>query len=172
MNYGKINTSDVANGIGVRVSLFVSGCRNHCKGCFNKDTWNFEYGELFTEDTAKFIFESIKPDYISGLSILGGEPMEPENAEILFPFLLRFKAEFGNRKSIWLYTGYTLETLVKQNNTDINNILKYVDILVDGKFDESKKNISLAFRGSSNQRILKNNHKLFAIDYEDISDQF
>ena len=147
MHYGAIKKTDIANGLGVRVSLFVSGCRNHCKGCFQPQTWDFEYGKPFTKETEYEILEALCPDWIQGLSILGGEPMEAENQEILLPFLKRVRRERSD-KDIWLYTGYVYEEIKD------SELLRYVDILVDGPFIESMKNPSLAFRGSSNQRIL------------------
>ena len=147
MNYGAIKKVDIANGPGVRVSLFVSGCRNHCKGCFQPETWDFDYGQPFTEETEKEIIKALRPSWIQGLSILGGDPMEPENQEALLPFLRSTKEELPG-KDVWLYTGYRLE--------DVTNspLLSYVDVVVDGPFIEAEKDISLAFRGSSNQRII------------------
>ena len=147
MHYGAIKKTDIANGLGVRVSLFVSGCRNHCKGCFQPQTWDFEYGKPFTKETEYEILEALCPDWIQGLSILGGEPMEAENQEILLPFLKRVRRERSD-KDIWLYTGYVYEEIKD------SELLRYVDILVDGPFVEEMKDPSLAFRGSSNQRIL------------------
>ena len=162
MNYCKLNKYDVANGDGVRVSLFVSGCRNYCKGCFNKAAWDFNYGEPFTNATVNEIIEALSPDYISGLTILGGEPFEPENQlavrDLIREIHLKFYDEKTNKssKTIWIYTGYTLESLLSDKCipgvTDM--ILSRIDVLVDGKFDESLYDISLRFRGSSNQRII------------------
>lgn len=154
MHYGKINKYDVANGPGVRVSLFVSGCRNACKGCFNPEAWDFSYGDEFTMDIAKEIGEALNPYYISGLTILGGEPMEPENQMIIYPFLQWIRQCYPN-KSIWLYTGYTFEKLYNNPIPNVTmELLRLIDVLVDGKFEEDKKDISLVFRGSSNQRII------------------
>lgn len=158
MNYGEIKKNDIANGEGVRTSLFVSGCRHHCKNCFNEVTWDFGYGEPFTEETMAEIFKSCEPDWINGLSILGGEPFEPENQKVLLPFLIMFRERFP-KKDIWCYTGFTLEEIIgaKQSRafTDISKeMLTYIDVLVDGPFVEEKKDISLAFRGSTNQRII------------------
>jgi len=152
MYYGEIKDCDIANGEGVRVSLFVSGCRNQCKGCFQPETWNFNYGREFTQETEKYILEKLKPEWIDGLSLLGGDPMEPENQNVLLPFLQKVKDKFPD-KTVWMYTGYTYE--------DIKNctILKYVDVLVDGKFIEEEKDITLQFRGSRNQRIIMLNNK-------------
>ena len=148
MNYGAIKKVDVANGPGVRVSLFVSGCRNHCKGCFNPETWDFSYGQPFTKETENEIIEALRPSWIQGLSILGGEPMEPENEAVLIPFLERMRAELPG-KDIWLYSGYRFEMLHERD------ILVLVDVLVDGPFDEKEKDAGLAFRGSRNQRIIR-----------------
>lgn len=159
MNYGEIKTNDIANGEGVRTSLFVSGCRHRCKNCFNEPTWDFSYGEPFTEETMAKIFESCEPEWINGLSILGGEPFEPENQKVLLPFLIMFKERFP-QKTVWCYTGFTLEEIMgKRANsrafTDISGeMLSLIDILVDGPFIEEKKDISLAFKGSTNQRII------------------
>lgn len=154
MHYGKINKYDIANGPGVRVSLFVSGCRNACKGCFNPEAWDFNYGNEFTESTINEISMALLPDHISGLSILGGEPMEPENQKDLFPFI-KYIRQIHPNKTIWVYTGYTFESLCNNSIPNITfNILELIDVLVDGRFDESKKDISLSFRGSRNQRII------------------
>ena len=147
MNYGRIKKNDIANGPGVRVSLFVSGCRNHCPGCFNPETWDFEYGEPFTRKTEKEIIKALRPSWIQGLSILGGDPMEPENQKALLPLLKRIRIMCPD-KDVWLYTGYTYEAVRDAE------ILKWVDVLVDGPFIEAEKDISLAFRGSRNQRII------------------
>ena len=147
INYGAIKKNDIANGLGVRVSLFVSGCRNHCEGCFQPQTWDFEYGQPFTREVEDEILEALRPDWIQGLSILGGEPMEAENQEVLLPFLKRVKKEYSN-KDVWLYSGYVYEQIKDAE------LLQYVDVLVDGPFVETLKDPSLAFRGSSNQRIL------------------
>lgn len=150
MNYMEIKKSDIANGPGVRVSLFVSGCTHHCKGCFNPDTWDFCAGEPFDENVENKIISLLGRDYIAGLTLLGGEPMEPENRASLLPFLKKVKEALPH-KSIWCYSGYTLEELVEAGATDI---LSLIDVLVDGEFVLEKKDIRLAFRGSSNQRIL------------------
>ena len=148
MNYGAIKKVDVANGPGVRVSLFVSGCRNHCRGCFNPETWDFSYGQPFTKETEDEIIKALRPSWIQGLSILGGEPMEPENEAALIPFLERVKSELPD-KDIWLYSGYRFEALRGRK------ILALADVRVDGPFDEKKKDAGLAFRGSRNQRIIR-----------------
>lgn len=154
MNYCKLNKYDVANGPGIRVSLFVSGCRNACKGCFNTEAWDFNYGEKFTDTIGVEICEALKPDYIAGLSILGGEPMEPENQYEILKFIQWIRKMLPN-KSIWMYTGYEFEKLYFEGIPDVTKkILELIDVLVDGKFIESMKDISLQFRGSSNQRII------------------
>lgn len=157
MNYGEIKNYDIANGEGVRVSLFVSGCTHHCKNCFNPETWSFEYGKPFTKETEDYIIECLSPDYIDGLSLLGGEPFEPQNQEVLLPFLLKVKNELPN-KNIWCYTGYLFdrellsESRARCEFTD--EMLSLIDVLVDGEFVQAMHDISLAFRGSSNQRII------------------
>lgn len=158
MNYGEIKKNDISNGIGVRTSLFVSGCRHHCKDCFNAQTWDFGFGEAFTEQTMMEILESCEPDWINGLSLLGGEPFEPENQRVLLPFLIMFKEKFPD-KDIWCYSGFTFEEITgrakSRAKTDVSaEMLSLIDVLVDGRFEESKKDISLKFRGSSNQRII------------------
>ena len=157
MNYGEIKNYDIANGEGVRVSLFVSGCTHHCKNCFNPETWSFEYGKPFTKETEDYIIECLSPDYIDGLSLLGGEPFEPQNQEVLLPFLRKIKNELPN-KNIWCYTGYLFdrellsESRARCEFTD--EMLSLIDVLVDGEFVQALHDISLAFRGSSNQRII------------------
>lgn len=157
MHYGEIKKRDIANGWGVRVSLFVSGCRNACPNCFNRETWNFDFGNPFTSQTADEILEALSPDYINGLTLLGGEPMEPENQEELLKLTQRVKSEFPN-KDIWCFTGFTLEELQDENcraNTPfLKGLLSNIDILVDGRYVEELKNISLQFRGSENQRVI------------------
>ena len=158
MNYASIRTCDIANGEGVRVSLFVSGCTHHCKGCFNEAAWDFAYGEPFTRKTENEILAALEPDFIDGLTILGGEPMEPENQRALMPLLRRFREKFGDAKTLWIYTGCVLETDLKAESrwrTEVTDeMLSLTDVLVDGPFLEAKKDISLQFRGSSNQRII------------------
>lgn len=158
MNYGEIKKNDISNGIGIRTSLFVSGCRHHCKNCFNAQTWDFSYGNAFTEQTMIEIFEACAPDWINGLSLLGGEPFEPENQRVLLPFLVMFKEKFPD-KDIWCYSGFTFEEITgkakSRAKTDVSGeMLSLIDVLVDGRFEEEKKDISLKFRGSSNQRII------------------
>lgn len=157
MNYGEIKNYDIANGEGVRVSLFVSGCTHHCKNCFNPETWSFEYGKPFTKETEDYIIECLSPDYIDGLSLLGGEPFEPQNQEVLLPFLRRVKNELPN-KNIWCYTGYLFDSeLLSESRARCeftDEMLSLIDVLVDGEFVQTLHDISLAFRGSSNQRII------------------
>ncbi|MCR4842746.1 MAG: anaerobic ribonucleoside-triphosphate reductase activating protein [Eubacterium sp.] len=158
MKYGKIFYCDIANGSGVRTALFVSGCRHHCKGCFNPETWDFNYGEEYTQKTEDEIIDSLKTDYVVGLSLLGGEPMEPENQPYVRRLCQRAKREFPD-KTIWMYSGYTLEEMLDESNirchtSDTADILACLDVLVDGEFVLEKKNISLRFRGSENQRII------------------
>ena len=148
MNYGKIRKVDVANGPGVRVSLFVSGCRNHCRGCFNPETWDFRYGKPFTKETEDVIVEALRPSWIQGLSILGGDPFEEENENELIPFVKRVKKELPD-KDIWIYSGFTFDEL------EGRELLRYADVLVDGPFIEDEKDAGLAFRGSRNQRIIR-----------------
>ena len=147
MNYGAIKKIDVANGVGVRVSLFVSGCRNRCPGCFNPETWDFGYGQPLTKETEEEIMEALRPSWIQGLSILGGEPTEPENEAVLVPLLERVRRELPD-KDIWLYSGHTCEELRGRR------ILELADVLVDGPFLIGQKDAGLAFRGSRNQRII------------------
>lgn len=157
MNYGEIKKCDIANGIGVRVSLFVSGCEHHCKNCFNEMTWDYNYGEPFTEETEKEILEALKPDYISGLTLIGGEPFEPSNQRALLPFVKKVKAEYPE-KTVWCYTGFVFDKEILGDSRArcevTDELLGLIDVLVDGRFVESHKNISLKFRGSSNQRII------------------
>lgn len=157
MHYGEIKNCDIANGIGVRVSLFVSGCTNHCEGCFQPETWDFNYGNVFTEETENRILEMLAPDYICGLTVLGGEPFEPENQRVLVDFLRKVRRKYPE-KSIWCFTGFTLEMLETEGThchcEATEEMLSLIDVLVDGRFDKNKKNISLRFRGSENQRLI------------------
>lgn len=158
MNYGNIKFIDSANGDGVRVSLYVSGCRNHCPECFNPETWNFDYGQLFTEIEENEIIEACKKSYISGLTILGGEPAEEENQKALLPFIEKFKKECPD-KNIWMFTGYVWDKdLIPGGKKYVegvtDKILDFVDVLVDGPFIKELKDLSLKFRGSKNQRLL------------------
>lgn len=151
MYFGKIDTMDIANGEGIRVTLFVSGCRNHCKGCFQPETWDFKYGQEFDEHTEEFIIKSLKSDYITGLTLLGGDPFEPENAFDLIGFLKKIKALYPH-KTIWCYTGYVFENLI--TNPLYKQMLQLIDVLVDGKFEQELYQVGLKFRGSTNQRII------------------
>lgn len=157
MNYGEIKTCDIANGEGIRVSLFVSGCTHHCKNCFNAETWNFDYGKPFAKDAENTIFKNLALDYVDGLSLLGGEPFEPSNQQALLPFLKRVKELYPN-KTIWCYTGYLFdEELLKESRARCeytDEMLSLIDVLVDGEFKQELYDISLSFRGSSNQRII------------------
>lgn len=157
MNYADIKKIDVANGEGVRVSVFVSGCNHHCKGCFNQCAWDFNYGKEFTEKEEQQIIDYMNHNYISGLSLLGGEPLEPKNQEGLLPLVKKVKEKFPD-KNIWCYTGFDFEKDIVEkmakNNETTKELLKYIDIIVDGKFEEDKKDLKLQFRGSSNQKIV------------------
>lgn len=157
MHYGNIKTADIANGPGVRVTLFVSGCTHHCKNCFNPETWDFEYGKLFDSATEEKLLETLNHDYIEGLTLLGGEPMEPSNQRALLPFVKRVKEKFP-QKTIWSYTGFVYDRDLiaggRAHTECTDELLSLVDVLVDGPFIESLKNLMLKFRGSSNQRII------------------
>lgn len=157
VNYADIKQYDVANGLGVRVSIFVSGCTHHCKNCFNEETWDFGYGKPFTEKEISQIIEYLRPDYVSGLSVLGGEPFEPVNQEGLLPLLREVKQTYP-KKDIWCYSGYLFDQQIlgqmcKESGVT-RELLSYIDILVDGRFVEEKKNLKIRFRGSENQRII------------------
>ena len=159
MNYATIKKCDIANGEGVRVSLFVSGCTHRCKNCFNQVAWDFNYGTPFTKETEEEIFSELEKSYVNGLSLLGGEPFEPQNQAGLLPFVKRVREKFP-QKNIWCYTGYLLDEktgLLKESakNCDYTKeLLENIDVLVDGAFIEELKDISLKFRGSSNQRVI------------------
>lgn len=157
MNYGTVKKCDIANGPGVRVSLFVSGCTHHCKGCFNPETWDFNYGQPFDSDVINTILEALQPSHIRGFSLLGGEPFEHDNQVALLPLLREIKNRFPS-KDVWCYTGYDFEKDILENMCreweETYNMLSYIDVLVDGEFVEDKKDLSLKFRGSSNQRII------------------
>lgn len=163
MNYSAIKYCDIANGIGVRTVLFVSGCRNRCKGCFQPETWEFSYGEPFTKETEDKILQSLEPSHIQGLTLLGGDPFEPENQKDLLPFIRRVK-EMYPAKDIWAYTGYILDQdLVKGgkcHTEDTGELLSYIDVLVDGPYIEEEYSIMLKFKGSANQRVLDCKHFL------------
>ena len=160
MHYGAIKNCDIANGEGVRVTLFVSGCTNRCKNCFQPQTWDFEYGQPFTTDTEKELLDLLAPDYINGLTVLGGEPFEPSNQRALLPFLKKVRETYP-KKNIWCFSGFTYEELKQEGSHPrcevTEEMLAQVDVLVDGRFVEELKDISLRFRGSSNQRLIDMN---------------
>lgn len=157
MNYAEIKTCDVANGPGVRVSLFVSGCTHHCEGCFNKETWDFNFGKPFTDEVIDDIIEYMKPDYIKGITLLGGEPLEQTNQQGLLP-LLRKIDQIYPEKDIWCFTGYDFEKDVigrmMKEWDETKEFMSYIDVLVDGEFMIDKKDLNLVFKGSSNQRTI------------------
>ena len=157
MHYGEIKNCDIANGEGVRVTLFVSGCTNHCKNCFQPQTWDFEFGRPFTAETEEELLTMLKPDYINGLTVLGGEPFEPSNQRSLLPFLRRVRETYP-KKNIWCFSGFTYEELKTDGSHPrcevTDEMLDQLDVLVDGRFVEELKDISLRFRGSSNQRLI------------------
>ena len=157
MHYGEIKNCDIANGIGVRVTIFVSGCTNRCEGCFQPQTWDFDFGQPFSRDTEDTLMEMLAPDYINGLTLLGGEPMEPSNQRALLPFVRRVRQAYPE-KTVWCYSGFTLEELQTDGSHPrcevTDELLSLIDVLVDGKFILAQKDISLRFRGSRNQRIL------------------
>ena len=154
MNYATIKKFDIANGPGVRVSLFVSGCRHHCKNCFNKEAWDFNYGAPLTDTVMEEILDACRPGHITGLSLLGGEPFEKENRAGLIALAKKFRERYPE-KTIWCYTGFVLdEELLKKGESDALELLSLIDMLVDGRFVEELKNLALMFRGSSNQRII------------------
>lgn len=159
MNYANIKYYDIANGDGLRTSLFVSGCKNHCKGCFNPCTWDFLYGSKYTNEVQNMILDSIEPDRIRGLSILGGDPMEIENQPDVLNLILEFRKRFQDRKDIWLWTGYLIDKDFQEGCRRFlpnvtNNILSNIDVIIDGPFIESQKNLTLKYRGSENQRVI------------------
>ena len=151
MKYAKIRKMDISNGEGVRVSLFVQGCSFHCKNCFNPETWNFDGGKFFTDIEKEKIIKLVNKDYIAGLSILGGEPLHSNNIEAVSDVCKNFKKIYPN-KTIWLWTGFKYEDILKRENNC--NILNYIDVLVDGQFEENKKDLTLKWKGSSNQRVI------------------
>ena len=159
MNFATIKKRDIANGPGVRVSLFVSGCTHRCEGCFNEIAWDFSYGEPFTDAVENELLEALSPDFIAGITLLGGEPFEPENQRALLPFLKRVREAFP-KKTVWCYSGYTLEQLTGESRARCevtDEMLSQLDVLVDGRFVLAKKNIRLRFRGSENQRLIDMN---------------
>ncbi len=157
MNYADIKYIDVANGIGIRVSVFVSGCTHHCKNCFNREAWDFQYGKPFTQDTIRQVLDYLKPDHIRGLSLLGGEPLEHSNQIGLLPLLRKVK-EIYPKKDIWCFTGYDFEKDILAHMCKVwaetRELLSYLDVLVDGEFIEERKDLALRFKGSSNQRSI------------------
>ncbi|MBQ8230932.1 MAG: anaerobic ribonucleoside-triphosphate reductase activating protein [Lachnospiraceae bacterium] len=157
MNYASIKKTDVANGPGVRVSLFVSGCTHHCPGCFNAETWDFGFGQPYTEETEQEILEALDHDYIWGITFLGGEPFEDANRPTVLDLAIKIRKRFPE-KTIWCYTGYTYETdllrWIEEGKRDVLPLLQQLDVLVDGEFIAARKNLRLAFRGSDNQRII------------------
>ena len=157
MHYAEIKTCDIANGPGIRVTLFVSGCTHRCQNCFNEETWDFQYGRPFTTETENQLIEALRPSYVRGLTLLGGEPLEHSNQRGLLPFIRRLKRELPG-KDIWCYTGYTFETDVLERMCaeweETEELLSCFDVLVDGEFVQEKKNLGLRFRGSSNQRLI------------------
>lgn len=156
MRYGAIKKRDIANGIGVRVVLFVSGCTHHCKGCFQPETWSFDYGQDYTKATEDELIEALRPAFIDGLTLLGGEPFEPQNQAELIKLLRRIRKELPE-KTVWAFSGYTFEELTGESRARCavtDEMLSMVDVLVDGEFVEEKRNISLQFRGSENQRLI------------------
>ena len=159
MNVATVKKRDIANGPGVRVSLFVSGCTHHCEGCFNEIAWDFDYGAPFTGAVQQELLEALAPDYVQGLTLLGGEPFEPQNQRALLPFLKRVREVFP-QKNIWCYSGYTLDQLQGESRARCevtDEMLGMLDVLVDGRFVLAKKNIRLRFRGSENQRLIDMN---------------
>ncbi len=162
MYYGAVKKRDIANGEGIRTSLFVSGCRNKCKNCFNPETWSFTYGTLFDDEAAEDILSTFSSPFIAGLTVLGGEPMEPENQRALLPFIREFKRRYPE-KTLWVYTGNLYEELTAGAGNhekcleETKELLSYIDILVDGRFEEDKKSLGIRFRGSTNQRIIDMN---------------
>lgn len=165
MNYAVIKPTDVANGPGVRVSLFVSGCTHHCKDCFNREAWDFDYGQPFTGKTQEEILELLSPGYIEGLTLLGGEPLEPVNQEGLLPLIEKVRERFPG-KTIWCFTGYDFEKDVLgrmiPRSEVTRRLIPLFDVMVDGRFETDKKNLRLRFRGSENQRILNVRESLAA----------
>ena len=175
MNYANIKTHDIANGPGVRVSLYVSGCTHHCKGCFNPETWDHEYGDVFDERVADRIIKALEPEYIRGFSLLGGEPFDPKNSPEMAKFLKRVKETYPE-KDIWCYTGYDFEkdllTYKVGQMEEVCDMLACIDVLVDGRFIEKYKIIDLRFRGSTNQRIIDVKKSLETDELVEWSDKF
>ena len=162
MNYADIRPFDAVNGIGIGTTLFVSGCLFHCKNCFNKEAWDFNYGKPFTEDTMEELMKAIDREWIEGITFLGGEPLNPRNIAKVDEIIQRIRCSYPD-KNIWVYSGYTLEELLENKEFrgyPVNNILRNIDVLVDGRFVTEKKDLKLRFRGSSNQRIIDVHHYL------------
>ncbi len=156
MHYSKIKQNDISNGPGIRTTIYVSGCRNKCNGCFNTETWDFKYGNEFNDETLELLLNSCAPNYIQGLTLLGGEPLEPENQKIILKIILAFKEKYSD-KDIWLFSGYLFDYHIKKWCEELpytKSIIENIDVLVDGRFDIDLKDIELGFRGSSNQRII------------------
>jgi anaerobic ribonucleoside-triphosphate reductase activating protein len=157
MNYATIKPRDIANGPGVRVSLFVSGCTHRCPGCFNEEAWDFDYGQPFDQSTIDEILGLLQPDYVQGLTLLGGEPFDPRNQPAIVELLRQIKAKYPN-KSIWAFTGYLFDRDILPGrlgeSTITREYLSYLDVLVDGPFIQARKNLTLRFRGSANQRLI------------------
>lgn len=176
MNYAKIKECDVANGPGIRVSIFVSGCNHHCEGCFNEVAWDFNYGNKFTQETIDEIIKDLDKDYIEGLTLLGGEPLEYENQKGLLPLVKQVKQKLPN-KTIWCFTGFDYEKDVMgkmyKNWDETKELIENVDVIVDGKFQKEKKNPSLKFRGSENQRLIdvKKSMQQNKIVWADVEDE-
>ncbi len=160
MYYGEIKNCDIANGIGVRVTLFVSGCTNRCPGCFQPETWDFHYGQPFTAETEEKLLEMLSPSFINGLTLLGGDPFEPDNQRSLVPFLRRVRERYP-KKTVWAFTGFVYEDLLREGSHPrceaTDELLGMVDVLVDGPFVEAKHEVGLRFRGSTNQRLIDMN---------------
>ena len=157
MKYGNIKYHDVADGVGVRTTIFVSGCTHHCRGCFQPETWDFDFGQEYTADVEEQILGSLKSPIVDGLTLLGGEPFEPENQRVLVGLLRQLRERYGHSKNVWCYSGYTWEELTGESRARCevtDEMISYIDVLVDGEFVESKKNLLLRFRGSENQRII------------------
>lgn len=157
MHFGNIKDCDIANGLGVRISVFVSGCTHHCKGCFQPKTWNFKYGDEWTQETEQRVLALLAPAHIRGLSLLGGEPFEPANQRVLVPFIRRVRETYPE-KDVWCWSGYTLEELKTEGNRGrcevTDEMLSLIDVLVDGEFHQAEKNLMISFRGSTNQRLI------------------
>lgn len=176
MHFSTIKNCDIANGIGVRVSIFVSGCTNHCKNCFQPETWNFEYGKEFTDEEQTKLIKMLEPEYINGLTILGGEPMEPANQPGVLKLVQAVRKALPD-KTIWIYSGFTYDDLMTDgkycHTENTEKILREIDTLVDGRFVEELHDLTLRFRGSSNQRLIdtkktfKNGGKVVLMDIED-----